>query len=116
MTKQLTLENVQEAQALFEKLENDLAILLQDKEEQIKADLSSRRDALSEAYDEARDDFQLSAECLLEGPASDLPEPEEFIHTARLFANLLTIATELVELDQAEQAFDQLKKKAVKEG
>lgn len=57
--KQLTLEKVQEAQALFEKLENDLAILLQDKEEQIKADLSGWRDALSEAYDEAMDDFQL---------------------------------------------------------
>lgn len=68
MTKQLTLEKVQEAQALFEKLENDLAILLQDKEEQIKADLSGQRDALSEAYDEARDDFQLSSECLLEAP------------------------------------------------
>lgn len=73
MTKQLTLEKVQEAQALFEKLENDLAILLQDKKEQIKADLSSRRDALSEAYDEARDDFQLSSECLLDSPASDRP-------------------------------------------
>lgn len=116
MTKQLTLENIQEAQAMFEKLENDLAILLQNKEEQIRADLSGRRDALSEAYDETKDDLQFSAECLLEGSASDLPEPKEFIHTARLVANLLTIATELVELDQAEQAFNQLKKKAVKEG
>lgn len=63
MTKQLTLENVQEAQELFEKLENDLAILLQGKEKQIKADLSSRRDALSEAYDEAGENFILAAFC-----------------------------------------------------
>lgn len=116
MTKQLTLENVQEAQALFEKLENDLAILFQDKEEQIKADLSGRRDALSEAYDEARDGFQLSAECLLEAPASALPDPEDFVLVGRLLLNLASIADKLDELDQAEQAFNQLKKKAVKEG
>lgn len=112
MTKQLTLENVQEAQALFEKLENDLAILLQDKEEQIRADLSGRRDALSEAYDEARDDFQLSSECLLEAPASDRPGPEDFVQIGRLLLNLASIAAQLDELDQAEQAFNQLKKES----
>lgn len=116
MTKQLTLENVQEAQALFEKLENDLAILLQDKEEQIRADLSGRRDALSVDYDEAKGNLELVVDDLLEHPAYDLPEPEDFLLTVRLVAKLLTIATELVELDQAEQAFNQLKKKAVKEG
>lgn len=112
MTKQLTLENVQEAQALFEKLENDLAILLQDKEEQIKADLFGRRDALSEAYDEARDDFQLSSEYLLEAPASALPDPEDFVQVGRLLLNLASIAAQLDELDQAEQAFNQLKKES----
>lgn len=116
MTKQLTPENVQEAQALFEKLENDLAILLQDKEEQIKADLSSRRDALSKAYDEARDDFQLSSECLLEAPTSALPDPEDFVLVGHLLLNFASIAAQLDELDQAEQSFNQLKKKAVKEG
>ena len=116
MTKQVTLENIKEAQALFEKLENDLAILLQDKKEQIKADLSGRRDALSKAYDEARDDFQLSSEYLLEAPASDLPDPEDFLQVGRFLLNLASIAAQLDELDQAEQAFNQLKKKAVKEG
>lgn len=116
MTKQLTLEKVQEAQALFEKLENDLAILLQDKEEQIKADLSGRRDALSEAYDEAMDDFQLSSECLLEAPASDRPGPEDFLQAGRLLIDWAIVAAQLDELDQEEQAFYQLKKKAVKEG
>lgn len=116
MTKQLTLENVQEAQALFEKLENDLAILLQDKEEQIRADFSGRRDALNKAYDEARDDFQLSTESLLEAPASVLPDPEDFVQAGRLLLNLASIAAQLDELDQAKQAFNQLKKKAVKEG
>lgn len=116
MTKQLTLENVQEAQALFEKLENDLAILLQDKEEQIKADLSGRRDALSEAYEDAAYNFQAMAESLLEAPASVLPDPEDFVQAGRLLLNLASIAAQLDELDQAKQAFNQLKKKAVKEG
>lgn len=116
MTKQLTLEKIQEAQALFEKLENDLAILLQNKEEQIKADLSDRRDALSEAYDEARDDFQLSSEYLLEAPASDRPGSEDFLQAGRLLIDLAIVAAQLDELDQEEQAFYQLKKKAVKEG
>lgn len=116
MTKQLTPENVQEAQALFEKLENDLAILLQDKEKQIKADLSSRRDALSEAYDEARNDFQYWAECLLEAPASDLPDPEDFLQVGRFLIDWASVAAQLAELDQTEQSFNQLKKKAVKEG
>lgn len=114
--KQLTLEKVQEAQALFEKLENDLAILLQDKEEQIKADLSGWRDALSEAYDEAMDDFQLSSECLLEAPASDRPGPEDFLQAGRLLIDLAIVAAQLDELDQEEQVFYQLKKKAVMEG
>ncbi|MPW12002.1 hypothetical protein GDZ25_00530 [Lactobacillus delbrueckii] len=113
MTKQLTLEKVQEAQALFEKHENDLAILLQDKEEQIRADLSSRRDALIEAYDEATDDFQLSLECLLEAPAPERPGPEAFLQAGRLLLDLASIAAQLDELDQEEQAFYQLKKKAV---
>lgn len=116
MTKQLTLENVQEAQALFEKLENDLAILLQNKEEQIRADFSGRRDALNKAYDEARDDFQLSTESLLEAPASVLPDPEDFVQVGRLLLNLASVAAQLDELDQTEQTFNQLKKKAVKEG
>ncbi|MDF4030544.1 hypothetical protein P3S54_09635 [Lactobacillus delbrueckii] len=111
MTKQLTLENVQEAQELFEKLENDLAILLQGKEKQIKADLSSRRDALSEAYDEAGENFMLSAECLLEAPASDRPGPKDFLHVGRLLLDLASIAAQLDELDQAEQEFNQLKKR-----
>lgn len=114
--KQLTLEKVQEAQALFEKLENDLAILLQDKKEQIKADLSGWRDALSEAYDEAMDDFQLSSECLLEAPASDRPGPEDFLQAGRLLIDLAIVAAQLDELDQEEQVFYQLEKKAVKEG
>lgn len=116
MTKQLTLENVQEAQALFEKLENDLAILLQDKEEQIRADFSGRRDALNKAYDEARDDFQLSAELLLKAPASDLPDPEDFLQVGRFLIDWASVAAQLAELDQTEQSFNQLKKKAVKEG
>lgn len=116
MTKQLTLENVQEAQALFEKLENDLAILLQDKEEQIKADLSGRRDALSEAYEDAAYNFQAMAELLLEAPASDLPDPEDFLQVGRFLIDWASVAAQLDELDQAEQAFNQLKKKAVKEG
>lgn len=116
MTKQLTLENVQEAQAKFEKLENDLAILLQDKEEQIKADISSKRDALSEAYDDAAYNFQAMTELLLEASASDLPDPEDFLQVGRFLIDWASIAAQLDELDQEEQAFYQLKKKAVKEG
>lgn len=117
MTKQLTLEKVQEAQALFEKLENDLAILLKTRKNRLRPIFpAGGMHSLSEAYDEARDDFQLSSECLLEAPASDRPGPEDFLQAGRLLIDLAIVAAQLDELDQEEQAFYQLKKKAVKEG